>query len=608
MNLLQPLALLGLAVLPIILILHMLRARRRRVTVSSARLWRDLPPPTVGARRRRIPWTLVLLLQLLVAALVVAALARPTLMRFLSGRPMHHIVILDTTTSMLTQEGGRTRFDVARDQAARLINGLGNDDRVTLIAMSAAPHVLAQVSAADKAEAAAALDRLSPGATGTDLATALYLADGVVDASYDNQITVLSDKALGPASRRDLPTSVAAPLVWPSLGHDVGNQSLQAVSARRRADGQTAIFARVANASAVPGERHLQLLADGDRIADAPVRLTSEGDYEQVWTVPAGVKTVEVRLAGQDALAADDRAFLSLEEGRRRSAVVVGKNTDALARALRANPTLRVTTVTPENYTPAPDTELTVFEGFLPATLPPGGVIIVSPPADSVFRAGAPRQNLAIERGDDPLVGGIDLGAVRFDNIPKVTLPGWAQPVVSVQGYPLVARGQNGSSRVVALTFDLKQTNLTAKLAFPVLLARAVAEVTRPPLPPVVLAGQPVPLAAGPGAALNVARQTDAGEQPVALGQSGMLDRTETPGLYTATESRGGLVTWSGRFAVHAGSALESDVRPQAVPGFQAAPPAPSPSSGETSGREVWMFLALAALIALGVEAVVARR
>lgn len=608
MNLLQPLALLGLAVLPIILILHMLRARRRRVAVSSARLWRDLPPPTLGARRRRIPWTLVLLLQLLVAVLVVAALARPTVTRFLSGQPVHSIIILDTTTSMLTQEGSGTRFDTARSQAARIISGLGGDDRVTLIAMSAAPHVVTQAAAADRATVAAALDRLTPGGTGTDLATALYLADGVVDAGYDNQITVLSDRALAPASRRDLPTSVAAPLVWPSLGRDAGNQSLQSVSARRRADGQTAIFARVANAAATPAERRLQLLADGDRIADVPVRLAAESDYDQVWTVPAGVKVVEVRLVGSDALVADDRAYLSLEEGRRRSAVVVGKNTDALARALRANPTLRVTTVAPENYTPTPDTELTVFEGYLPATLPPGGVIIVSPPADSIFRAGAPRQNLAVERGDDPLVSGIDLGAVRFDNVPRVTLPAWAQPVVSVRDHPLLARGQNGSSRVVALTFDLKQTNLTAKLAFPVLLARAVAEVTRPPLPPAVLAGQPVALSAAPGAVLNVARQTDAGEQPIALGQSGTLDRTETPGLYTATESRGGIVTWSGRFAVHAGSALESDVRPQAVPNFQAAPPAALASSAEPGGRELWMLLALAALVALGVEAVVARR
>ena len=54
----------------------------------------------------------------------------------------------------------------------------------------------------------------------------------------------------------------------------------------------------------------------------------------------------------------------------------------AALRALRANPTLQVITVTPESYRPVPETELTVFEGFLPAQLPDGGVIIVNPPFD----------------------------------------------------------------------------------------------------------------------------------------------------------------------------------------------------------------------------------
>lgn len=608
MNLLQPLALLGLAVLPIILILHMLRARRRRVTVSSLMLWRDLPPPTLGSRRRRIPWTLILLLQLLVAALVVAALTRPTLTRWLSGRPQHAIIVLDTTTSMQARDGAASRYDTAKAQAERLINGLSGRDRASLIIMGATSRVAAQAAAADKAGLLATLDQLRPGGTGTDLAAALHLANGVVDGGYDNQIVVLSDKALAPASRRDLPASLAAPLMWPALGGQAGNQALLSVSSRRRADGQLAVFARVANFTNSPAERRLQLLADGDRLAEVPVRLQADGDYEQVWSVPAGVKTIEVRLTGGDPLAADDRAFLSLDETRRRATVVVGHNTDALVRALRANPTLRVSTVAPENYAPAPDTELTVFEGFLPASLPPAGVIIVNPPADSVFRSGAPRLNVTLEGGDDPLVSGIDFAAVRFDGIPRVMLPAWARAVVSVRDHPLIVRGQNGSTRVVAFTFDLKATNLPTKLAFPLVLARAVAEVTRPPLPSVVLAGQSVPLAAGPGASLNVARLTDSGEQPVAIGQSGVLDRTEEPGLYTATESRAGLVTWAGRFAVHGGSALESDLRPQTMSEFQVAPLAAGAPGAEAGGRELWTWLALAALVVLGLEAVLARR
>ena len=608
MNLLQPLALAGLALLPIIVILHMLRSRRRRVVVSSTMLWRDLPPPVLGSRRRRLPLTLLLLLHLLIATLLVAALTRPVLTRWLSGRPMHHIVVLDTTTSMAAREGAGTRFDLARGQVEGLINGLAGRDRLTLVQMGSQPRVVAQGGTEDKAGLSQALAGLRPGATGTDLAQALYLASGVVDAEHDNRILVLSDRALAQASRRDLPATLSAPVVWPTLGGAAANQALLSVSSRRRPDGQTSVFARIANYAATPATRRVQLLADGDRLADQPVSLKAEGEVEQVWTVPAGVKVVEVRLTGDDALALDDRAFLSLEDARRRPTVVVGRNTDALERALRANPTLRVTTATPESYTPALDTELTVFEGFLPATLPSGGVIIVNPPLDGQFRLAGPRLSLALDQADDPLVSGIDFAAVRFDNVPRVGLPAWAQPVVTVRDHPLVVRGQTGQSRVVGLTFDLKSTNLTAKLAFPLLLARAVSEVTRPALPPTVLAGASVPLTTSPGSEARVTRQTDTGERPVPLGAGNTLESTETPGLYSVSEQRGPTVTLLGRLAVHAGAAVESDVRPQPAPRFETATAQPGTAGGEPTGRDVWMFLAAAALAVLTLEVFVARR
>lgn len=607
MNLLQPLALWGLALLPIIIILHMLRSRRRRVTVSSAMLWRDLPPPTLGTRRQRIPWTLLLLLHLLIAALIVAALTRPTLTQWLSTRAMHHIVILDTTTSMVAREGGVTRFDQARVQVEGLIRGLTPKDRLTLIALNTQPQVLAQAEAEDRVRLTTALAQLRPGGTGADLAQALHLASGVIDATRDNRVLVLSDRALAAASRRDLPTTLTAPIVWPTLGGAASNQALLHVSSRRRPDGQTMVFARVANYAPTQVTRRLQLYGDSDRLAEASVQLRAEGEYEQVWTVPAGVKVVEVRLAGDDALSADDRAFLSLEEGRRRAAVVVGRNTDALARALRANPTLRVTVTPPESYRPLPETELTVFEGFLPATLPEGGVIVVNPPNDSLFRSAAPRLTLALDRADDPLVSGIDFAAVRFGDVPRVNLPSWAQPVVTVRDHPLIARGQVGGSRVVALTFDLKNTNLPTKLAFPLLLARAVIEVTRPPLPSTIQAGQTVGITTT-GGEVKVARAVDIGERPVPLGPGGVLERTEEPGLYSVTETRGTQTTAIGRFAVHAGSAIESDLRPQPIPTFQAAPAPVVEITSEATGRELWFYLAALALAILTLEVFVARR
>ena len=103
-------------------------------------------------------------------------------------------------------------------------------------------------------------------------------------------------------------------------------------------------------------------------------------------------------------------------------------------------------------------------------------------------------------------------------------------------------------------------------------------------------------------------RQTDTGERAVPLGQGNTLESTETPGLYSVSEQRGPTLTLLGRFAVHAGSALESDVRPQPAPRFETATAPSNTAGGEPTGRDLWMFLAAAALAVLTIEVFVARR
>ena len=55
MTLLFPLGLLALLTLPIIVILHLLRERRRRVAVPSLLHWQNLPRQPEGQRIRRLP-------------------------------------------------------------------------------------------------------------------------------------------------------------------------------------------------------------------------------------------------------------------------------------------------------------------------------------------------------------------------------------------------------------------------------------------------------------------------------------------------------------------------------------------------------------------------
>ena len=145
MSLLTPIALLGgLLAIPIVL-LYMLRLRRREVVVSSTFLWqqivRDSEANTPWQRLRR---NLLLLLQLIILALLVLALARPfiTVPAVSTGQIE---LLLDASASMKASDmpNGETRFEEAKRQALSIVDTLGQNDTMTIIRVANVAEVLA---------------------------------------------------------------------------------------------------------------------------------------------------------------------------------------------------------------------------------------------------------------------------------------------------------------------------------------------------------------------------------------------------------------------------------------------------------------------------------
>ncbi|MBC8076097.1 MAG: VWA domain-containing protein, partial [Chloroflexales bacterium] len=166
MNFLLPIGLIALLILPLIVLLHLIRERRRRVLVPSLLNWRNLPQPQQARRSRRLPLTLLLLLQLLIAALLALALARPQLSGGFQPRAAQLVLVLDTTTSMGAREGGSTRFAQAQERARVLLRGLAPGARATLIAAVAAPRGGAAGQAPELAGLEAALHTVVIGGAG----------------------------------------------------------------------------------------------------------------------------------------------------------------------------------------------------------------------------------------------------------------------------------------------------------------------------------------------------------------------------------------------------------------------------------------------------------
>ncbi|MBE7473099.1 MAG: VWA domain-containing protein [Anaerolineales bacterium] len=593
----------GLLTLPIILILHLLRNRREQLPISSLRLWRGLQQKKHGSLPRSIPLSVLLMLQLLIATALTLALARPVF-SFLLDQPRQTIFILDTTTSMAAVDTGSgqsvRRFDAARQTVRNTIQALGQRDAFVIIGLGPQPEVLLSGEAEQKTQALLALDNLVPGATGADLPAALTLANGLLDPSRLQQIIVLTDGAYTVPS--ELLPPISAPIDWqiipssPPRLSAPSNQALLNVSSRTLPDGRHRLFARVINYSDTSVARTVQVFA-GERLFDETVvQLQPQGESARVWTLPAPVETARVTLVEPDSLPLDNEAEVLLLETTRQRVLLVSDTPDTLSRALSAQPGIELTVDTPagRRYDSA-DFDLTVFEGVgLPLDLtawPAGNLWVVNPPLGHPL---LPADNFSRNLRPDPATGstllaGADLSGVYFNRVLQVTLPEWAEVDLraSAGGQPLIFHGTTRRSQIVVWAFDLAASNLPARLALPLLTANTLQTLLSPAPQPVVPLGEPVVINGNFSIEVPGGRRLSSLE---AEGSSGIFTRTKLPGLYKIYNDQGALVAG---FAVHAGSALESNLAPQFQPStFNLQPSTSNALPPEIEYYEIWPWLA----------------
>ena len=596
MSLLWPAALWGLLIIPLILLLHLLRNRRAQIDIPSLRLWRGLERKKRGGLPRHIPLSLMLLLQLLIAAALALGLARPAL-SFLLARPQQMIFILDLTTSMTAEDeagegniGSSRRFDAARQIIQDQLQALGPQDTFAVISLDPRPQILLLGGSEQKQQARLVVDNLVPGATGVDLPAALTLANGLIDdPERDHHIIVLTD---GNFPQEDTLPPLLAPLTWqliPAGGNSVSNQALINVSASPLPDGRYRLFARVVNYSDTPVRRSLRVSTDRGLFTETAVQLGPQVETAQVWTLPAQTQTATVEIVQPDALALDNRAQLWLSASTGRQVLLVSAaltspeaasegQLNPLALALEAQPGVELAVATFDSFEAGQvdpvEFDLVVFDG-LPTTMtawPPGNVLVVNPPlghpllpAQNFGRSLRPQ--IASEPAEAPagastLLRGVDLSGVYFDRAPQLAAPPWAEVELLAAPLagrpesltPLIFHGAVGNSRLVVWAFDLAASNLPARLALPILTANTLAMLLAP-APPVTPVGEPLRLEGNYTIEVPGGRRLSAAASAEQNGQ--LFSHTKQPGLYRLYNERGKLVAG---FAVHAGSALESNL------------------------------------------------
>jgi len=155
--------LLPLAGLPIVF--HLILKQKKRTMVFSTLMFFHQVDPKLNTRRQIREW-LLLLLRVLMIALVLLALSRPTLRSAVgTGRKLSLVAIIDNSGSMTaaSDQGDLTKLECAREGARRLLSSLeqGTDAALVLVVEDMAVGVPKSLTA-DREELLRCLDRIAP--------------------------------------------------------------------------------------------------------------------------------------------------------------------------------------------------------------------------------------------------------------------------------------------------------------------------------------------------------------------------------------------------------------------------------------------------------------
>jgi hypothetical protein len=613
MQFLTPLSfwLAGLAI-PIIL-LYMLKLRRKQVQVSSTFLWQQL----LRDQQANAPWqklkrNLLLVLQLIILAALVIALARPAL-RVPTVATGSVIVLLDASASMNATDvnASQSRFEAARKSVIDLINGLSSASSMTLILVGETPQTLIS-SESDKSLLKNAINNAQVTQASADWQAAFALAAGAARGEQGKaSIVIISDGGLPESGLPALPGDVS----YIPIGESQNNVALSAL-ALRMAQKSPQLFAEVTNYDTTDKNILLSIYFN-DELIDArqlSLKANSNGSLT-VDNLPntsgiykATISSPETNSPDSlDSLALDNTAYAVFQSSSARRVLLVSKGNLFLEQLLASLPGIQPFRALPaEDGTfqiPNDPFNLYIFDGTVPPQLPKADMLFVNPSSNPFFEVGAPYKEIQnVQVKEHRLTRFVDWSNVHILEAEAVQTPEWAEVLVESDTGPLVFAGETNGQRIAALTFDLKESDLPLQIAYPILFSNLINYLA----PPNAFDSTQ---SLRPGESLSILPQTDVDRIVIASPSNQTYTLPPDQTTFTQTRELGyyavNFISADSSsveyFAVNLFDEHESNIQPRDA--IQIGRVEVTPTISQQVGqRELWPWLAALALIVLMIE------
>lgn len=605
MSLLSPLSLILLLPLAgIIVFLYLLKLRRKERIVSSTMLWRDaVADLQADAPFQKLKKNLILLLQLIVVAFLVFAMARPILKT--KGVSENRIVIIiDSSASMQSTDVKPSRFELAKSRSKGIANKMGPRDTMLVITASAKTQVV-QSFTSDKNALNSAISKLKPSDANCNMRQALVLALSLVagNSTAPPRIVIFSDGRFGTLS--DLPVGNAQ-LDFVRMGNRSDNVAITGIDSRKNLSGSQEVFIGLRNYSKSDRTFNLEIYAE-DKLFDIREERLRAGETKQeiISNISQLSGRVTAKIDVSDDLSVDNSGSVYLEKPRDMNVLLISKGNIFLQNALNLDPRTRLTRADslPADFGKR-GYDLVVFDGIkAPKKLPQGGYLLINSSSDQgpALAQGSLTKHPTIVDVDEhhPITRYVDFTSVRMAEAYYLKPKPWARPLVEGETGPLAVAGVNNGRRFVQLGFDLLKSDFPLHVGFPIFVTNCLdwlapqqiggSEGSR--------TGRPVYIDVPPGteriAVTNpngIKRVIDVSQTPV------VFNNTECAGIYRITGK--GI---SREFVCNLASPTESDTSPKESIELGGRKMAASTKAVQTN-REYYWPLALIVLCVMAFE------
>jgi hypothetical protein len=489
----EQIAQIGGAAAAIITVLYLLKLRKRRVQVPFSPLWGQV----LAEYRQQSDWwrrlrrLLSWLLQLLLVALIAFALADPHPEgEITEGR--HIVLLLDSSASMASTDvqGGVNRLHVAKQKARQILETVGAEDRVMLVNFNdqlqpLSPFV-AEVSLIEQP-----LRDIKVVATGTRFDQALrFGADSLKDKKRGELILLSDGAGFNNEELEAVDFAENTTVRHIKLGESAGNIAVTAFSVRRYLANKLdyELFVRVDNLFDRQIDAELQILADGKLVDTKPIKLEPKGSLQQFYPSQAvSGEKLEARVKiltadARDVFPLDDKAFALLPPTRPVKVLLVTSGNLYLEGTLLLNANIDLDRITPGEYNPGTHGEGNYDVVFIDREIPSnlaasGNYVFVSPGGEnSPWEVSGQVADPIITsyKKSHPLMRWIGMRDVNIGLASKLKLGKGDTVVASAFGTPMIVTRDEGTRRMIAIAFDIRNSDLPLRVAFPVLMINLV--------------------------------------------------------------------------------------------------------------------------------------